>query len=93
MRTEIDLAQVFVDECVTRLNSGSLAPDMAAKIKLFSSEMLGRVVDEGVQLHGGYGYMDEYPICRAYCDARIARIFGGASEIMKEIISKSIGLA
>jgi len=92
MRTEIDLSQVFVDQCVTRLNAGNLAPEMAAKIKLFSSEMLGRVVDEGLQLHGGYGYMEEYPICRAYCDARVARIFGGASEIMKGIIAKSIGL-
>lgn len=93
MRTEIDMAQVFVDHCVARLNAGSLTADMAAKIKLFSSEMLGRVVDEGLQLHGGYGYMDEYPICRAYCDARIARIFGGTSEIMKGIIAKSVGLA
>jgi len=92
MRTEIDLAQVFIDECVSRLNAGSLTADMAAKIKLFSSEMLGRVVDQGVQLHGGYGYMDEYPISRLYCDARVARIFGGTSEIMKEIISKSMGL-
>ncbi len=92
MRTEIDLAQVFVDQCVTRLNAGYLAPEMAAKIKLFSSEMLGRVVDEGLQLHGGYGYMEEYPICRSYCDARIARIFGGTSEIMKGIIAKSFGL-
>lgn len=92
LRTEIDLAQVFVDHCVTQLNAGVLAAETAAKIKLFSSEMLGRVVDQGLQLHGGYGYMDEYPICRAYCDARIARIFGGTSEIMKEIISRSIGL-
>jgi acyl-CoA dehydrogenase len=92
MRTEIDLSQVFVDQCVTRLNAGNLTAEMAAKIKLFSSEMLGRVVDEGLQLHGGYGYMEEYPICRAYCDARVARIFGGTSEIMKGIIAKSIGL-
>jgi len=92
MRTEIDMAQVFVDHCVSQLNAGSLAAETAAKIKLYSSEMLGRVADEGLQLHGGYGYMDEYPICRVYCDSRISRIFGGTSEIMKEIISKSIGL-
>ena len=93
MRTEIDIAQVYVDHCVTQINDGRLAADAAAKIKLFSSELQGRVVDECLQLFGGYGYMEEYPICRAYCDARITRIFGGTSEIMKEIIAKSIGLA
>lgn len=54
--------------------------------------MLGRVVDECLQLHGGYGYIEDYPIARVFCDARITRIFGGTSEIMKEIIAKSIGL-
>tara|TARA_R110001592_G_scaffold357416_1_gene660613 strand:+ start:190947 stop:192092 length:1146 start_codon:yes stop_codon:yes gene_type:complete len=93
MRTEIDIAQVYADHCVTQINDGSLSAESAAKIKLFSSELQGRVVDECMQLFGGYGYMEEYPICRAYCDARITRIFGGASEIMKEIIAKSIGLA
>lgn len=93
MRTEIDIAQVYADRCVTQLNEGKLSAESAAKIKLFSSELQGRVVDECLQLFGGYGYMEEYPICRAYCDARITRIFGGASEIMKEIIAKSIGLA
>ena len=93
MRTEIDIAQVYTDHCVTQLNAGKLSAESAAKIKLFSSELQGRVVDECLQLFGGYGYMEEYPICRAYCDARITRIFGGTSEIMKEIIAKSIGLA
>jgi len=93
MRTEIDIAQVYADRCVSQLNEGKLSAESAAKIKLFSSELQGRVVDECLQLFGGYGYMEEYPICRAYCDARITRIFGGASEIMKEIIAKSIGLA
>ena len=92
MRTEIDIAQVYVDHCVTQLNQAALTSASAAKIKLFSSELQGRVVDECVQLFGGYGYMQEYPICRAYSDARITRIFGGTSEIMKEIIAKSIGL-
>jgi alkylation response protein AidB-like acyl-CoA dehydrogenase len=92
MRTEIDIAQVYVDHCVQQLNEGALTAESAAKIKLFSSELQGRVVDECLQLFGGYGYMDEYPICRAYVDARITRIFGGTSEIMKEIIAKSIGL-
>jgi len=92
MNTEIDLSQVYIDHCVDALDTDELSADKAARIKLYSSEMLGRVVDECVQLHGGYGYMDEYPVARAYCDARVARIFGGTSEIMKEIISKSLGL-
>lgn len=92
MRTEIDLAQVYIDHCVTQLNAGMLTGEMAAKIKLFSSELQGRVVDECLQFFGGYGYMDEYPICQAYADARITRIYGGASEVMKEIIARSIGL-
>jgi alkylation response protein AidB-like acyl-CoA dehydrogenase len=83
---------VYVDHCVEQLNEGALTSESAAKIKLFSSELQGRVVDECLQLFGGYGYMEEYPICRAYADARITRIFGGTSEIMKEIIAKSIGL-
>lgn len=92
LRTEIDLAQVYVDHCVTQLNNGHLSGESAAKIKLYSSELQGRVVDECLQFFGGYGYMDEYPISRAYADARITRIFGGASEVMKEIIARSIGL-
>jgi acyl-CoA dehydrogenase len=92
MSTEIELSQVYINHCVELLNAGELAADSAARIKLYSSEMLGRVVDECLQLHGGYGYVDEYPVARAFCDARIARIFGGTSEIMKEIISKSLGL-
>ena len=92
MRTEIDLAQVYADHCVRQINEGQLSAESAAKIKLFSSELQGRVTDECLQFFGGYGYMEEYPICRAYCDARITRIFGGTSEIMKEIIAKSIGL-
>ncbi|WP_116367288.1 acyl-CoA dehydrogenase family protein [Parahaliea mediterranea] len=92
MRTEIDIAQVYVDHCVTLLNDGRLTGDAAAKIKLFSSELQARVVDECLQFFGGYGYMDEYPISRAYADARITRIFGGTSEVMKEIIARSIGL-
>lgn len=93
MSTELELSQVYVNHCVELLNAGELTADSAARIKLYSSEMLGRVVDECLQLHGGYGYIDEYPVARAYCDARIARIFGGTSEIMKEIISKSLGLS
>ena len=92
MRTEIDVAQAFVDQCVIAHNEGSLSADDAAKAKLFSSEMEGRVVDTCVQLHGGAGYMDEYPICRMYLNARISRIYAGSSEVMREIIARSIGL-
>jgi len=92
MRTEIDVAQAFVDQCVTAHNEGTLSADDAAKAKLFTSEMEGRVVDTCVQLHGGAGYMDEYPICRMYLNARISRIYAGSSEVMREIIARSFGL-
>ncbi|HSW12538.1 MAG TPA: acyl-CoA dehydrogenase family protein [Solimonas sp.] len=86
---EIDIAQVYVDRCVEQHNLGKLDPTDAARAKLYTSELAGRMVDEGVQLHGGAGYMDEYPICRMYQDERIHRILAGTSEIMKEIISRA----
>jgi len=86
---EIDIAQVYVDRCVEQHNLGKLDPTDAARAKLYTSELQGRMVDEGVQLHGGAGYMDEYPICRMYQDERIHRILAGTSEIMKEIIARS----
>lgn len=92
MRTQIDVAQAFVDQCVMQYNEGQLSADDAAKAKLFCSELEGRVTDECVQLHGGAGYMDEYPICRMYLNARVSRIYAGSSEIMREIIARSIGL-
>jgi alkylation response protein AidB-like acyl-CoA dehydrogenase len=92
MRTEIDIFQNFVDTCVLQHNQGKLAPELAAKAKLFGSELEGRVVDACLQLHGGAGYMDEYRISRMYRDARISRIYGGSSEVMREIIARSIGL-
>ena len=92
MRTEIDVGQAFVDQCVVEHNEGNLSADDAAKAKLFSSELEGRVVDACVQLHGGAGYMDEYPISRMYVNARISRIYAGSSEIMREIIARSVGL-
>jgi len=92
MRTQIDIAQTFVDQCVLEHNDGALSADDAAKAKLYTSELEGRVVDECVQLHGGAGYMDEYPICRMYLNARISRIYAGSSEVMREIIARSIGL-
>ncbi len=92
MITEIEIAQAFVDRCVLALNEGTLTADEAAMAKWWCTELQGRVVDACVQLHGGYGYMTEYPIARAFTDARITRIYGGTTEIMKEIIGRSLGL-
>jgi acyl-CoA dehydrogenase len=92
MRAELDMAQTYVDQCVLLLNAGELMPEDASAAKLLASELEGRVMDECVQLHGGAGYMDEYRISRMYTDARISRIFAGTSEIMREIIGRSLGL-
>jgi alkylation response protein AidB-like acyl-CoA dehydrogenase len=92
MRMELDIAQVYVDRCVEEHNEGRLTAEIAARAKLFTSELEGRVMDQCVQLHGGAGYMDEYPISRMYMNARISRIYAGSSEIMREIIARSIGL-
>lgn len=93
IRTEVEIAQVFVDKCIELLVRRELTPEQAAMAKWWCTDLQGRVIDRCVQLHGGYGYMTEYPITRAYADARITRIFGGANEIMKEIIGKAEGLA
>ncbi|MDQ1742585.1 MAG: hypothetical protein QOE23_924 [Pseudonocardiales bacterium] len=90
--TEVDVAQAYIDKCVDALSVGDLTPEDAAKAKWWATELQGRVVDRCLQLHGGYGYMQEYPIARAYADARVTRIYGGATEIMKEIIGKSLKL-
>ena len=90
MRTEIDLGQVFIDRCVEALNEGALTVEEAAEAKWWCTELQKRVVDRCVQLHGGYGYMLEYPIARAYIDARVTTIYGGTTEIMKEIIGRSL---
>lgn len=90
MDTEIDIMQTYVDHCVYEHNAGRLTVNMAAKGKLQSSEIEGRMLDLGVQLHGGAGYMTEYPICGMFTDARINRILAGSSEIMKYIIGRDI---
>lgn len=87
---EMDMMQVYVDRMVEVHNQGKLSPVDASRAKLLTSELNGRMVDLGVQLHGGAGYMDEYPICRMYQDERIHRILAGSSEIMKEIIAREI---
>jgi alkylation response protein AidB-like acyl-CoA dehydrogenase len=90
--TELDVAQAFVDQCVHRLNEKSLSGADAAKAKWWCTELQGRVIDKCLQLYGGYGYMTEYPVSRRYADARVTRIYGGTTEIMKTVISKSLGL-
>lgn len=90
MATEIEIGQSFIDRCVLALNDGVLTAEEAAMAKWWSTELQGKVVDTCVQLHGGYGYMMEYPVARAFTDARITRIYGGTTEIMKEIIGRSM---
>jgi alkylation response protein AidB-like acyl-CoA dehydrogenase len=90
MATEVEISQVFVDRCMVQLAQGTLTAEEAAMAKWWCTEMQKRTVDTCVQLHGGYGYMLEYPIARAYTDARITTIYGGATEIMKEIIGKKL---
>jgi alkylation response protein AidB-like acyl-CoA dehydrogenase len=92
MATDIAVGQAFLDQCVLALNAGELTAEEAAMAKYWCTELQHRAVDAGVQLHGGYGYMAEYPIARAWADARITRIYGGTSEIMQEIIGRSLGL-
>lgn len=92
MKTEIEIAQVFVDRCIEELLSRELTPETAAMAKWWTTDLQKRVVDQCVQLHGGYGYMLEYPIARAYLDARVQSIYAGTNEIMKEIIGRSMGL-
>ncbi len=92
LQTEVDIARVFIDRCVQALAAEELTSEDAAKAKWWSTDLQGRVCDACVQLHGGYGYMTEYPIARAWADARVTRIYGGTNEIMKEIIGRSLGL-
>jgi alkylation response protein AidB-like acyl-CoA dehydrogenase len=90
MATETEIGQVFIDRCITALNDSSLSAEEAAMAKWWCTELQKRTVDTCLQLHGGYGYMREYAIARAYTDARISTIFGGTTEIMKEIIGRNV---
>ena len=90
--TEVEIGQTFVDRCVVALERDELTAEEAAMAKWWCTELQKRVVDRCLQLFGGYGYMLEYPIARAYADARITTIYGGTTEIMKEIIGRSLGL-
>lgn len=90
LKAQIAVTQVFVDRCLELVVQGQLTPEAAATAKLTASELVCRVVDECVQLHGGYGYMLEYPIARAFIDNRASRIYGGTNEIMKELIARTL---
>ena len=90
VKTEATVARVFLNDCLARHLKGELDVPTAAMAKWWLSELMGKVVDTCLQLHGGYGYMTEFPIARAYADARVHRIYGGTTEIMKEIIARSL---
>ena len=90
--TAVDVAQAYIDQCVLELNAGTLTPAQAAQAKYWCTDLQQRAVDQCLQLFGGYGYMLEYPIARAYTDARVTSIYGGTNEIMKTIIAKSLGV-
>jgi alkylation response protein AidB-like acyl-CoA dehydrogenase len=92
LRTETEIARAYIDRCAQALDADELTAEDAAMAKWWCTELQGRVVDRCLQLFGGYGYVLEYPIARAYADARVTRIYGGANEIMKEIVGRSMGL-
>ncbi len=92
MATEAHIARVFVDDCVRKHNAGKLDAKLASMAKWWTTELQTKLVDRAVQLHGGYGYMMEYPVARAFVDSRIQTIYGGTTEIQKEIIGRSLGL-
>jgi alkylation response protein AidB-like acyl-CoA dehydrogenase len=92
LQTEVQVARVFVDKCCELVNQDKLDTATASMAKYWTSDLQCKVMDECVQLHGGYGYMWEYPITRAYADARVQRIYGGTNEIMKEVITRAMGL-
>lgn len=91
MKTEVEIGRVFVDHCIELLNKEELSTATASMAKYWLSDLQCKVIDQCVQLHGGYGYMMEYPIAKAYLDARVQKIYGGTNEIMKEIIGRSMG--
>jgi acyl-CoA dehydrogenase len=88
----VQVARVFVDKCLELIACDRLETATASMAKYWTTDLQCRVMDECLQLHGGYGYMWEYPIARAYADARVQRIYGGTNEIMKEVISRAMGL-
>jgi alkylation response protein AidB-like acyl-CoA dehydrogenase len=91
MATEVHIARVFVNDCVMRLNAGEVDTALASMAKWWTTELQKKLVDQAVQLHGGYGYMMEYPVARAFVDSRIQTIYGGTTEVQKEIIGRMLG--
>jgi len=92
LKTKIEITRCFVDRCIERYVGGTCTVEEAAMAKWWTTELLGEVTDAGVQLHGGYGYSTEYPIAKAWADARVSRIYAGTNEIMKELIGRTMGL-
>jgi alkylation response protein AidB-like acyl-CoA dehydrogenase len=92
LQTEVTIARTFVDECVRQLDSGELTATDAAMAKWWTTELQNKVADRCLQLHGGYGYMSEYRVSKAWRDSRVQSIYGGTNEIMKEIVGRSMGL-
>ncbi len=92
MATELAVARAFTDRAVTEHVAGLLSNEDASMLKWWDTELCNRIVDRCVQLHGGYGYMREYPVARAFADGRVQTIFGGTTEIMKEIIGRGLGV-
>ncbi|MBB6118176.1 acyl-CoA dehydrogenase family protein [Nocardiopsis algeriensis] len=92
LATEVDIARTYVDRGIQLLNRGELTAEDAAKAKWWTTELCNRVMDRCLQLHGGYGYMMEYPVARAWQDSRVQTIYGGTTEIMKEIVGRGLGL-
>ena len=92
LQTEVTIARTFVDECMRQLDGGDLTATDAAMAKYWTTELQNKVADRCLQLHGGYGYMDEYPVSKAWRDARVQSIYGGTNEIMREIVGRSMGL-
>ena len=93
LQTQVQVARVFVDKCCELICRNQLDTETASMAKYWCSDLQCKVMDECLQLHGGYGYMWEYPITRAFADARVQRIYGGTNEIMKEVISRGMGLS
>ena len=92
MKTEAEIGRIYIDDCIKKLNEKKLTAEQGAMAKWWASDLQVRVADQCLQLHGGYGYILEYPIAKAFADARIQPIWGGTNEIMKEIIGRSLGL-
>ncbi|MFW7377451.1 MAG: acyl-CoA dehydrogenase family protein [Oligoflexus sp.] len=92
IQTEVEIGQVYVDRLIDEYNNGKISIQTICGAKFWTTDLACRVADECLQLHGGYGYMLEYPICRIYADARIGKIYAGANEVMKTVVAKEMGL-